>query len=473
MHKKTRLQAPIHLGGNPSTFRAQALLLYNAHTAMACLAPFRALRYDSSRVDVKQVVTQPYDKITPEMQDRYYAANPYNLVRIILGKQQAGDQPGQNVYTRGAASFQEWRHQGILRQDPQPSLYRYVQRFTGPGGGSELERRGFVALGRIEDYSANVVFRHEQTLAKPKADRLELLRATRAHFGQIFMLYNDPAGEIDGLLSASGEEVASLSDEYGVLHQLACVSDPGLIDLIRSKMRDKKLIIADGHHRYETALNYRNECRKASADAEAISSAPDELAPHEFVMMTFVNMESPGLLILPTHRVVHGLASFSANAFRSRAREYFSVEEADPAMDAQRATGMLQAAGRAGTALLAVTANRAFLLDTPKATGSSRFSGFSLRQQALDVVQLHRCLLEDVLGISEAAIRNQTNVTYVREAAEALSRVRSGGANIAFLMNPARMQQVRDLAFAGEVLPQKSTDFYPKLLSGLTIYALE
>jgi len=440
---------------------------------MANIKPFRALRYDSSRVDVKQVVTQPYDKITPQMQDGYYAASPYNLVRIILGKQQVGDQPGQNVYTRAAASFQEWRRQGILQQDSRPSLYPHVQRFTAPGGGPERDRRGFIALGRIEDYSANVVFRHEQTLAKPKADRLELLRATRAHFGQIFMLYSDPAGEIDGLLAGQGDTVTNVSDEYGVQHQLGRVSDLAVIELVRSKMRDKKLIIADGHHRYETALNYRNERRKPSAEARAASSPPEELAPYEFVMMTFVNMDSPGLLILPTHRVVHGLASFSADEFRTRAREYFSVEEADPAMDAQRATGMLQAAARTGTALLAVTADRAFLLDTPKAVGSGLFSGFSLRQQALDVVQLHRCLLEGVLGISEEAIRNQTHVTYLREAAEALSRVRSGGADIAFLMNPARMQQVRDLAFAGEVLPQKSTDFYPKLLSGLTIYALE
>jgi uncharacterized protein (DUF1015 family) len=437
---------------------------------MAHVAPFCALRYDPSRVNVEQVVTQPYDKITPEMQDRYYAASPYNLVRIILGKHQTRDQPGQNVYTRAAASFREWRRQGILRQDRQPCLYRYAQRFIGPGGGAELERRGFIALGRIEDYSANVVFRHEQTLAKPKADRLELLRATRAHFGQIFVLYSDPAGEIDGLLDGSSETVTNVGDEYGVQHQLGCVSDSTLIEVIRSKMSDKKLIIADGHHRYETAVNYRDECRGTAAPA---SSAPNELAPHEFVMMTFVNMDSPGLLILPTHRVVHGLASFSADEFRTRAREYFSVDEADPEMDAQRATGMLKAAGRAGTALLAVTANRAFLLDTPKAIGSNRFSGFSLRQQALDVVQLHRCLLENVLGISDEAIRNQINVTYVRDPVEALSRVRSSSANIAFLMNPVHMQQVRDIAFAGDVLPQKSTDFYPKLLSGLTIYALE
>jgi len=440
---------------------------------MAHIAPFRALRYDPSRVDVQRVVTQPYDKITPELQDRYYAASPHNLVRIILGRQQPGDLPGQNVYTRAAAFFQDWRGEGVLRKDPHPSLYPYSQRFTLPGGGPKLERRGFIALGRIEDYSANVVFRHEQTLAKPKADRLELLRATRAHFGQIFMLYSDPAGEIDGVLEGTGETVADVNDEYGVQHQLGRISDAALIERVRVNMGDEKLIIADGHHRYETALNYRDECRKAAAGALAASSAPNELAPYEFVMMTFVSMESPGLLILPTHRVVHGLTSFSADAFRTRAREYFSVEEADPAMDAQRATGMLKAAGRAGTALLAVTADRAFLLDTPKTVGSSCFAGFSLRQQALDVVQLHRCLLENALGISEEAIRNQTNVAYVRDAAEALSRVRSGGANIAFLMNPARMQQVRDIAFAGEVLPQKSTDFYPKLLSGLTIYALE
>ena len=439
---------------------------------MADIAPFRALRYDPSRVDVGHVVTQPYDKITPEMQDLYYAASPYSLVRIILGKPQPDDGPRQNVYTRAAAFFGEWRRQGVLQQDSLASLYPSVQRFKAPGGGPQLERRGFIALGRVEDYSANVVFRHEQTLAKPKADRLELLRATRAHFGQIFMLYSDPADEIDGLLSKNGETVVDVADEYGVRHQLGRVADPEVIELVRSKMTDKKLLIADGHHRYETALNYRDERRKASAGAKA-SSAGNELAPHEFVMMTFVNMDSSGLLILPTHRVVHGLKSFSADEFRTRAREYFSVEETDPALDAQRATGMLKAAGRAGTALLAVTADRAFLLDTPKVLGSSFFSGFSLRQQALDVVQLHRCLLENALGLSEEAIRNQTNIAYVREAAEALSRVRSGGANIAFLMNPVRMRQVRDIAFAGEVLPQKSTDFYPKLLSGLTIYALE
>jgi uncharacterized protein (DUF1015 family) len=437
---------------------------------VAYIAPFRAWRYDPVRVDLTQVVTQPYDKITPELQTRYYSASPHNLVRIILGKPQPTDHLEENVYTRAAASFQDWRRQGILFQDPQQSLYQYIQRFQPPGGGAELERRGFIALGRIEDYSAVIVHRHEQTLAKPKADRLQLLRATRAHFGQLFMLYSDAAGEVDRALAANSstdmEICIEVRDEYGVLHQVRKVSDPTLIELVRGKMHDQKLIIADGHHRYETALNYRNERRAMLGTA-----SPD--APHELVMMTFINMDSPGLVILPTHRVVHGLESFSPDALRDRARSYFSVEEVDPSIDPIRALGILREAGHAGTALLGVTANRAFLFDTPRALASNLFQDLSLRQQSLDVVQLHKCLLEGVLGISEDAIRDQKNISYIRDAAEALARVREGAANVAFLMNPVRMQQVRDIAFAGEVLPQKSTDFYPKLLSGLTIYALE
>jgi len=446
---------------------------------MAHIEPFRALRYDPSRVSIPQVVTQPYDKITPEMQDGYYAASPHNLVRVILGKQHAGDHPGESTYTRASQFFRDWRQQGIFLQDSEPALYFYVQRFTVPGGTTELERRGIIALGRIEDYSAGVVFRHEQTLAKPKADRLELLRATRAHFGQLFMLYSDPAAEIDNLLKSNAESAPEspdleIKDEYGVWHCLWKVADPTLINLVRDKMRDKKLVIADGHHRYETALNYRNESRNNERRNQAApGQGSTALAPHELVMMTLVNMDSPGLVILPTHRVVHGLQSFSSAAFREGASVYFSVEEVDPSVDASRVAVILREAGRIGTAMLAVTADRVFLLDRAKAVSPKVFADLSLRQQALDVVQLHKCLLEGVLGISEEAIRDQKNVRYIRDIGEAMAQVRSGAANVAFLMNPARMSQVRDIAFAGEVMPQKSTDFYPKLLTGLTIYALE
>ncbi len=463
------------------------MLLYNfTSQAMAHIAPFRALRYDLARVRLPQVVTQPYDKITPEMQDRYYAASPYNLARVILGKQQPTDHAGENTYTRAGEFFRDWRRQGIFLQDTQPSLYLYLQRFTVAGGGTEMERRGIIALGRVEDYSAGIIFRHEQTLARPKADRLELLRATRAHFGQIFMLYSDPVSEIDSVLAPSHDPDMETRDEYGVLHRVWKIADPSLINLVRGKMRDKKLIIADGHHRYETALNYRNERRTMTGSpsaggvprehsSENVLPRPSEAenAPYELTMMTFINMDSPGLVILPTHRVVLGLASFSADSFHDAARAYFSVEEVEPAIDAARASAILREAGHTGTALLAVTANRVFLLDTPETIGSNTFAGLSLRQQSLDVVQLHKCLLEGVLGISEQAIREQQHISYSRDTGEALAQVRRGAANVAFLMNPVRMQQVRDIAFAGEVLPQKSTDFYPKLLSGLTIYALE
>jgi uncharacterized protein (DUF1015 family) len=264
-----------------------------------------------------------------------------------------------------------------------------------------------------------------------------------------------------------------------VQHRVWKVSDPSIINLVRAKMRDKKLIIADGHHRYETALNYRNE-RRASLPAGALPrertpdrSTRDEIAPYDMVMMTFVNMNSKGLVVLPTHRVVHGLETLSPDVLRSKAGRYFSVEEVDPNADKARYSTILQRAGQTGTALLAILKDRAFLLDRPKANGTSNFEGYSLRQQSLDVVQLHKCILEQTLGISPEAVRDQTNVRYLRDAGEAIGQVRAGEANAAFLMNPVRMEQVRDIAFAGEVLPQKSTDFYPKLLSGLTIYALE
>jgi uncharacterized protein (DUF1015 family) len=436
---------------------------------MADIHPFRALRYDLQRVSASQVVTQPYDKITPAMQDRYYAASPYNLVRIILGRREP-DEAGNNVYTRAAGYAREWRTQGILRQDAAPSIYFYSQTFTAPSGAS-FERRGFIALGRVEDYSAKVVFRHEQTLSKPKADRLDLLRATRAHYEQLFLLYED-SGEIDSLLATPQPPTIDVADEYGVAHRVWQISDPTIIGAVQAKMRDQKLVIADGHHRYETALNFRNECRAAAGPG----SNPQ--ASYEFVMMTFVNMNDPGLLVLPTHRVVHSLDSFSADHFQDSARNFFELEAIDPAIDAARATALLRERGRAGTALLTVTADRALMLHSPKPASARFLAGLSDRQRSLDVVQLHKCLLEGVLKLSEESIRNQQNLSYLREASEASSQVRGqtpgkAAANVAFLMNPCPVSQVRDVALAGEVMPQKSTDFYPKLLSGLTAYALD
>jgi uncharacterized protein (DUF1015 family) len=437
---------------------------------MADILPFPALRYNLKRLRASDVVTQPYDKITPAMQERYYAASPYNLVRIILGRQEPGDNPAENVYTRAAAFGREWRQQGVFEPDQAPSVYAYGQRFQAPSGAT-FERRGFIALGRVEDYSSKVVFRHEQTLAKPKADRLDLLRATNVHYEQLFLLYED-SGEVDSLLEAAQPSAPTIdvNDEYGVRHRVWQISEPTVIASVQTAMRDKKLVIADGHHRYETALTFRNECR-------ARATKPDSQARYEYVMMTFVNLNDPGLLVLPTHRVVHSLNSFSVEQFSDASREFFVTEEVDPALNPERATELLRERGQKGTALLAVTRNRALLLHSPRPAAARYLAGFSAAQQTLDVVELHKVLLEGVLGLSEESIRQQKNLSYLREASEALAAVRgeTGGpaANIAFLMNPCPVGKVRDIALAGEVMPQKSTDFYPKLLSGLTAYALE
>lgn len=432
---------------------------------MAEIAPFKALRYDSHQLRLEDVVTQPYDKITPEMQARYYELSPHNLVRIIRGKEGETDTPSFNVYTRASEYLHDWRAGGLLKQDPEPSLYFYSQTFTVPGTRDLAERRGFIGLGRIQDYSDNVVFRHEQTLAKPRADRLNLLRHAKAHFGQIFMLYSDPEAEIERLLQTEEEPDMSVLDEYEVLHRVWRVFDPGIVQTIQQLMLNKKLLIADGHHRYETALTYRNERRE-----QAGSVSPS--APCEFVMMTLIRMESKGLVILPTHRIIHGLLDFDRERMIEASKKFFDIQRIDMRTESRSATTLLQQAGEGGTAFVAVIKQGPYLMRAKKRALQDALSAMPAHQRDLDVIQLHKILLERVLGISEEAIRNQDHVKYERDAFEAISQVRQG-ANVAFLMNPARIEQVRDIAFSGEVLPQKSTDFYPKLLSGMTIYALE
>ena len=451
---------------------------------MADILPFRALRFNSSRTSPGEVLTQPYDKITPAMQQRYYELSPYNLVRIILGKSEPDDNENENVYSRAVGWLKQWQADGVLERDAEPSIYVYSQTFKVPGdpSGAEAERRGFIALGRVDDYENKVVFRHEQTLSQPKADRLNLLRATNAHCELLFMLYDDPADEVGKLLAQEGPPTVELRDEYGVLHRMWKVCDPATLAAVRTKMADKKLIIADGHHRYETALNFRNEMRAKFGTGDPLNpgspSSPgvglDGVveAPYERVMIAFVNMDAPGLVILPTHRVVFGLENFNIFAKAAQVMEYFEIQDIGAVSDVQGALRRLREAGKDRTALLAVTAQNAFLLRARDNSRVARLKNLSDQQRRLDVVQLHKLILEEIIGMSEEDIRAQKHLKYIRDAEEAVNEVRSGAAQVTFLMNPVRMQQVRDIAFAGEVLPQKSTDFYPKMLSGLTIYSL-
>jgi uncharacterized protein (DUF1015 family) len=443
---------------------------------MARIYPFRALRYNPSMVRVEEVVTQPYDKITPAMQQAYYQRSLYNLVRIILGLPELFDEPGSNdVYTRAARDFADWRRMGVLTQEKDPCIFAYSQRFTVPGGDGEVhERRAFIGLGEVYDYNAQVVFPHEQTLSKPKSDRLNLLRATRAHFGQIFMLYSDPALTAEKILfSGTSAPEIEVTDEFGVTHRVWKVSDMSTINILLGAMEDKKLIIADGHHRYETALEYSKEHAPTSVtrtERNLANTTPQPAYPEAAVMMTFVNMDSTGITILPTHRVVFGLKDFSPDRFIDQAKAFFNVQLVT-ADDSVELTKLL--ARQPGTAFIAVTRRGYHLLTAKPETVAQALATLPERQRRLDLTQLHSLVLEQLLGITPESIREQRNLRYVRDAGEAMEQVWRGEADVAFLTNPITLAQLREVAFAGDVMPQKSTDFYPKLLSGLTVYALD
>jgi len=444
---------------------------------MAQVHPFRAFRYNPARASFDRVLTQPYDKISPTMQEKYYAADPHNLISIEKGRIHPGDSAQNNVYTRAASALQDWIHSGTVVQDPAESFYSYTQEYTVPGTDQRCTRRGFIGASKLEDYSAGVVFRHEQTLSGPKADRLELLRHTRTHTGQLFMLYSDTERRVDGML-ADAESVAApateLCDEYGVVHRLWTIAEPERVAAIQNAMADQKLVIADGHHRYETALNYRNERRSQTIHA-------DSNAPYEFAMMTFVNTRSEGLTILPTHRVAAHLHDFSWPSVRRHLEPWFTADTFPFRNEGEQSDARAKFLGR-----LAETRAHRSIGVYPAVPGEKRaFYVLTLRsgadlaqllpnvsrlQRELDVVLLHEGILEPALGITPQAVTSEKNLTYEREASAALDAVDLGAAQIAFLLNACDVEQVMRIATAGEVLPQKSTDFYPKLLSGITMY---
>jgi uncharacterized protein (DUF1015 family) len=439
---------------------------------MAEIYPFRAYRYNAARVEPAKVLTQPYDKITPAMAEKYAAASPYNLIPVEKGKTLPEDSPVNNVYTRAAKSLEEWIRVGVLVQDAAPSFYAYFQEYTVPGTSERRVRKGFIATGRIEDYPAGVVFRHEQTLSGPKADRMELLRHTQTHTGQLFMLYNDPAGRVDALLDAAGRGTPDVEvrDEYDVVHRLWPVSDAGAIQTMRREMADKKLVIADGHHRYETAMAYRDECR-----ARAGRTDPD--APYEKVMMTLFNTAGKGLTILPTHRVAANIPGFSLESFRAALGDIFDAQAYPFAAAGERPRVYetfrrdLQR-GQEQRAIGVYAGGGAFLIFVLKkdANLEALLPGVSPAQRRLDVVLLHRLILERGLGITPDAVKTEKNLTYEREMDTAIGEVDQGRAQICFLLNAVGVETVAEMAMAGEVLPQKSTDFFPKLMSGITMY---
>lgn len=415
---------------------------------MARIVPFQPYRYTSRAGEIGRLLTQPYDKISPEMQARYLASSQYNYAHLILGARGPSDSESDNVYTRAAATLRDWIGGEIMAPDAEPGFYPYFQEFAVPDSGERAVRKGFIALGPAAEYSEGVVFRHEQTLSGPKKDRLELLRHTGAQTGQLFFLYSDPELVVDAILdeAAAAEPLVEVTDEYDVVHRLWRIAEPARLREISRLMDDKKLLIADGHHRYETALAYRRE-------------NPD-LPGARHVMMTLVNMDSSGLKILATHRLVHALEGFDTSALVAGAGKRFEVTPAGSEEALAEALSETPPE-RIRIGLATGGGGQLFVLERERAPGE------------LDVVALHEELLGAVLGIGEESVREQRNLRYIRGAGAAVAEVRRGAAQAAFLLNPTSMRQVAEVSFSGGVMPQKSTDFYPKLLSGLTTYRMK
>jgi uncharacterized protein (DUF1015 family) len=438
---------------------------------MAKIFPFRAYRYSAKAGDPKNLVTQPYDKIKDDLRAEYYARSEWNIARII--KSDEGPADGTNTYERAEELFGRMIDEGILVRDDKPAIYAYDIEYRGPGGETRV-RNGFIATAQLEDFSKGHVKPHETTLAGPKADRLNLTRATEASFGLIFMLYPDRELASDRLLEGykrGKKPDVEVTDDFGETHRLWVVADEGVIAKLQAILGPVDLFIADGHHRYETAVNY-------SSEMTAKGKAGSGLGAVDKGMMAFVNMFSKGLTVFATHRLIHSLPS----------------EKADPAwlmgeLERDFEIRVIPMTGGGEDEMLEILAEEyaehrtafglvikeieeeCYALTLAREGAVDEFFGdkFSEAYKNLDVAVLHGLVLEKILGIDAEALTKQTNVVYARDARNAIRRVRTGEMQMCFLMNPTRPEQVAEVAGAGERMPQKSTDFYPKMLTGLTI----
>lgn len=443
---------------------------------MAIVVPFRGILYSREKVrDFSKVTAPPYDVISPEQQERYYHYSPYNIIRLILGKQFPDDSSSDNRYTRAASFFHKWQDESIVERDETPSLYFYHQEFSGSGG-RRVARDGFVGLVKLEEKGSGMIIPHERTLDKPKEDRLELIKACSAHFCSIFSLYSDPEDTINRLLrgAMSGAPLIEITDEDTTLHQLWRIAQPEMIRQIYHRLKDIPLFIADGHHRYETALNYRNLQRKHYPH-------PTGKEPFNYVMMYLTSMEGRGLVILPYHRVIHSLQGFDFASFEKRLEDYFEIKSfhftrENEVQVWEEFNGQLQsnAWGRPLFGMYGAGQGCYQLLVLKEALFSSLSDDHegSASLKRLGVNSIESFIFRKVLGITSASLQHQQNITYVHESSEGLELVRGKGYQLAFFLSSTTPAEIGDIASRGETMPQKSTYFYPKLLSGLVMNSI-
>ena len=401
-------------------------------------------------------MSPPYDVISEADQELYYDMSPFNIVRLILGREFPDDHEHNNRYTRARDFLTHWRRDGIFVTDDEPSFYGYSQTFK-TASGERLTRNGFVGAVKIEEFGKGDIFPHEKTYDAPKSDRLNLLRATRTQMSTVFMLFSDPEGksrkEIERVLG--GSELCRFTDRDGVEHALTRVTDPALHKTISKMMADKKIIIADGHHRYETAVNFRDEMERAGAMGDG----------HRYVMAYLSPMEDPGVCVLPTHRVVSLPDGFDRGSFLKKLENFFTVTVIAP--DDRGAFVLIEALEKSGNKHfgLAFGDTMYYLFGLADACGIAGFfpSGMADTIKSLDVSILHHVIIDNLLGIEEPKI------VYTKDPAIASSMIK-GEKAVAFFLNPTDIDDVKRVSFSGERMPQKSTYFYPKVYSGLVLY---
>ncbi|MFQ5900028.1 MAG: DUF1015 domain-containing protein [Thermodesulfobacteriota bacterium] len=437
---------------------------------MLSVLPFKGLLYNPDKVkDLSRVVAPPYDVISEEERNFLCKRDPYNVVRLILSRDDSNS--GKDRYQKAEETFNEWVNRGILIRDKAPAIYAYQQTYTLNNETST--RNGFIALMRLEEFGAGgAIYPHEKTLAKPKADRLRLIEACGAHFSCVFSLYQDPADEIDRTLLEGRKDkpIIEINDDKGINNRLWRVNDPDVLEKMERRMSSKSLLIADGHHRYETALRYRDIMRGIYPDYTG-----DEA--FNFVMMYFSNMDGEGFSVLPTHRLIHSIEGFDPVAFLSDSAEFFDIEDIkfnDESEPAKRKVLIERLKEKKETPAfgLYLKGENVYRLLTLKDIGIMDKwvnNGISPESKTLDLTVLHTLVLKGIMGVDEGRQERQENIDYFKDTDKAIEAVKEGKHRMAFILSPPEITKIKAISMAGEKMPQKSTFFYPKLLTGLVI----
>lgn len=433
---------------------------------------FRALRYDLARVgSLSDVIAPPYDVVDSELQNHLYGLSPYNFLRLELNRPEAGDADADAIYGRAASIFREWKSEGVLQNEPDPAIYYYTQTFDVDG--EQISRRGFMARVRLQRFGEGNIYPHEQTHAKAKDDRLKLTRATEANLSQIFGLYPDPENEIADMIESTvaGQQGLVAIDHLGVKHTMWPVTNINVINQVAAAIQSLPMFVADGHHRYETACNYRDE------KAKQLGKELDSQDPANFVLTMLVGMSDPGLVVLPTHRLLSGVPALTSDELKQRVSKYFDVDSFGKGPEgATKCWEQMAELNDQAVMALYSKASDEWLLLTAKPAAQEKMAEIASDQsvdwQNLGVAILHKLVFDDLLGL--AGHPKPTYVHQVSEVIDGLHGKLEGNLEypIAALVMPATIDHIRAISLHGERMPAKSTYFYPKLVSGLVVNPL-